>query len=186
MSTSVVLPTSPALLATVTNAVQQVASLPACSLPASVADPAGIPVPLSTLSQLAAQASSFAASGAGYASSLPATATPTASGRPNNCLVPTFVSTFSTLFRRLLTQPFHAALPSSTIGTASLAPLPGLHELFVVGPGFSPVPAKLVNQIAAGKFVELHALLPLNIFLRACPSVAVRWAPCINVPTEEA
>ena len=108
MSTSVVLPTSPALLATVTNAVQQVASLPACSLPASVADPAGIPVPLATLSQLAAQASSFAASGAGYASSLPATATPTASGRPNNCLVPTFVSTFSTLFRRLLTQPFPA------------------------------------------------------------------------------
>jgi len=35
----------------------------------------------------------------------------------------------------------------------------------VVGPGFSPVPAKLVSQIVAGKFVELHKLLPSNIVL---------------------
>ena len=114
MCISVVSSKSHALLATIANTVQQVllaqqaASLPACSFPASVANPREVPVPPAFLSQLAAQASSFAASGAGYASSLPATATPTASGRPNNCLVPTFVSTFSTLFRRLLTQPFPA------------------------------------------------------------------------------
>ena len=57
------------------------------------------------------------------------------------------------------------ALPSSTIGEASLALLPVLHQLFVVGPRFSPVPAKLVSQIVAGKFVELHELLPSNIVL---------------------
>ena len=34
-----------------------------------------------------------------------------------------------------------------------------------MGPGFSPVPAKLVSQIVAGKFVELHKLLPSNIVL---------------------
>ena len=73
------------------------------------------------------------------------------------------------LFRQSLTWPkpstLHAALPPTTIGAESLAPLPGLHQPFVVGPGFSPVPAKLVSQIMAGKFVELHELLPLNIVL---------------------
>ena len=33
----------------------------------------------------------------------------------------------------------------------------------MVGRGFSPVPTKLVSQIVAGKFVELHKLLPSNI-----------------------
>ena len=97
-----------------------------------------------------------------------ATVTPPASGRPNNCVVPNFVFTFSTPNPSLAHSAFptlHAALPSSTIGTASLAPLPGLHQPFVVGPGFSPVPAKLLSQIVAGKFVELHVLLPSNIVL---------------------
>ena len=35
----------------------------------------------------------------------------------------------------------------------------------MVGPGFSSVPAKLVSQVVAGKFVELHELLPSNIVL---------------------
>jgi len=35
----------------------------------------------------------------------------------------------------------------------------------MVGPEFSPAPAKLVSQIVAGKFVELHELLPANIFM---------------------
>ena len=35
----------------------------------------------------------------------------------------------------------------------------------MVGPRFSPVLAKLVSQIVAGKFVELHELLPSNIVL---------------------
>ena len=144
--TSVVSTTSPAFLAAVENAVQQVlsaqqvASLPACSLPASMANSVGVPAPHATSSQLAAQALSFAMSGAGFASSLPATATPPASGRPNNCVVPTFGSTFSTPVLSLAHLAFpstlHAALPLSTIGAALLAPLPGLHQPFVVALGF--------------------------------------------------
>ena len=34
---------------------------------------------------------------------------------------------------------------------------------FVVGPGFSPVPAKLVAQIMAGKYVDLSELLAVNL-----------------------
>ena len=69
---------SPAFIAAVTNAVQQVlsaqqvASRPACSSPTCMADPRGAPVLPATSSQLAAQASSFDASGAGFASPLPA------------------------------------------------------------------------------------------------------------------
>ena len=40
---------------------------------------------------------------------------------------------------------FSAALSMSVIGAISLAPFPVLHKSFVVGPGFSPVPAKLVS-----------------------------------------
>ena len=50
-------------------------------------------------------------------------------------------------------------------GISSLAQTPLLHQPFVLGPGFSPVPAKLVSQIVAGKFVELHELLSTNLVL---------------------
>ena len=50
-------------------------------------------------------------------------------------------------------------------GISSLAQMPVLQQPFVVGPGFSPVPAKLVSQIVAGKFVELHELLSSNLVL---------------------
>ena len=56
------------------------------------------------------------------------------------------------------------ALPSIG-GISSLAQTPVLQQPFVVGPGFSPVPAKLVSQIVAGKFVELHELLSTNLVL---------------------
>ena len=44
----------------------------------------------------------------------------------------------------------------------SLAALP-LQQPFVVGPGYSPVPFKIVSQITAGKFVHLEDLLAENI-----------------------
>ena len=50
-------------------------------------------------------------------------------------------------------------------GISSVAQTPILQQPFVVGPGFSPVPAKLVSQIVAGKFVELHELLSTNLVL---------------------
>ena len=68
--TSVVSPTSPAFLTTVTDAVQQlllaqqVASLCVCSLPPILANYVGVPAPPANSIQLAVQASSFAASGA--------------------------------------------------------------------------------------------------------------------------
>ena len=43
--------------------------------------------------------------------------------------------------------------------------MPILHQPFVVGPGFSPVPAKLVSWIIAGKFIKLHELLSTNLVL---------------------
>ena len=33
----------------------------------------------------------------------------------------------------------------------------------MVGPGFSPVPAKLVAQIVVGKYIDLSDLLAVNI-----------------------
>ena len=104
----------------------------------------------------------FAASGAGFVSPVPATATSSASGRPNNCVVPTFVFSYSIACSSLPSN-LDAAFPSSTIGPALFGPLPVLHQPFVVGPGFSPVLAKLLSHIVAGKFVELHELLPSNI-----------------------
>jgi hypothetical protein len=58
----------------------------------------------------------------------------TSQGRPVPFVVPSFVLTFA-------------------------AP----QQPFVVGPGFSPVPPKLVSQIVAGKYVDLSDLLAANL-----------------------
>ena len=86
-------------------------------------------------SQLAAQASSFAASGTGFASSPPATVTPLASGRPNNCVVPIFVLTpISLLAHSASPSTLNVALPSSIIGAASLAPVAWFTSTISGGP----------------------------------------------------
>ena len=41
--------------------------------------------------------------------------------------------------------------------------LANMDQPFVVGPGFSPVPAKLVVQIVAGKYIDLSELLAVNL-----------------------
>ena len=38
-------------------------------------------------------------------------------------------------------------------------PAPVLHQPFVAGLGFSPIPAKLIHQIVAGEFIKLNELL---------------------------
>ena len=43
---------------------------------------------------------------------------------------------------------------------------PLLDQPFIVGPGFSPVPAKLVAQIVAGKYIDLSDLLAVNLVQR--------------------
>ena len=44
-------------------------------------------------------------------------------------------------------------------------PAPILHQPFLIGPGFSPIPAKIVTEIVSGKFVELDKFLSSNIVL---------------------
>ena len=43
---------------------------------------------------------------------------------------------------------------------------PSLDQPFIVGPRFSPVPAKLVAQIVAGKYIDLSDMLAVNLVQR--------------------
>lgn len=97
-------------------------------------------------------------------------------GTSSFLVVPPFVSVFSSA-----SLPFSAPCSSTvyslptTVNSAfasrpivshtavpSLAALP-LQQPFVVGPGYSPVPYKVVSQITAGKYVNLEDLLAENI-----------------------
>ena len=81
-------------------------------------------------------------------------------------VVPAFVSTFAPLIPTVTSSTNIATMtPLSLSGISSLVQTPILHQLFVVSPGFSPVPAKLVSQVMAGKFVELNELLSANLVL---------------------
>ena len=81
-------------------------------------------------------------------------------------VVPAFVSTFAPLIPAVTSSTNTAAMtPLSLSGISSLVQTSILHQLFVVSPGFSPVPAKLVSQVMAGKFVELNELLSANLVL---------------------
>ena len=51
----------------------------------------------------------------------------------------------------------------NSVFTSISAPI--LHHPFVVFSGFTSIPAKLVSQIVAGKFVELNELSSSNIVL---------------------
>ena len=121
--------------------------------PASPAASGGIPAPLSSL------ASSFLDSGAGFPSNIAAT-----QGRPFPLVVPSFVSTFAS---PLMSTASSSALASSSLalGTSKVWRVATClaDQPFVVGPGFSPVPVKLVNQIVAGKYIDLSELLAANL-----------------------
>lgn len=43
---------------------------------------------------------------------------------------------------------------------------PLLDQPFIVGPRFSPVPAKLVAQIVVGKYIDLRDMLAVNLVQR--------------------
>ena len=124
-------------------------------------------------SLLSSQASAFAASGAGFAAHSTSAGASAAQGRPA-LVVPTFVSTF------LPPNPSHAlsianmattssqdsvssaaTLPQANISSATSFPV--LNQPFIVGPGFSPIPAKVVGQVVAGKFIDLGDLLPSTV-----------------------
>ena len=59
-----------------------------------------------------------------------------------------------------------AALTINSVLPSILAPV--LHQPFVAGPGFSPIPAKLIHLVVAGKFIELNDLLSLNLTNLSC------------------
>ena len=106
------------------------------------------------------------ASGVGFSSVSPAVSAATVQGRPD-FVVPALVTTFASLITAVTLSTNTAAVTTSPSvgGISSLAQTPILHQPFVVGPGFSPVLAKLVSWIVAGKFVELHELLSTNLVL---------------------
>ena len=78
-------------------------------------------------------------------------------------VVPSFVQTFAAPVMSLAPS---FTLPSNVIQQApalSTQPASLLDQSFVVGPGFSPVPAKLVAQIGGGKYVDVSDLLAPNL-----------------------
>jgi len=113
----------------------------------------------SSPSLLGGLASSFLAAGTGFQ---PAISSSSKSGGTIPLVVPTFVSTFNAPVPAIASSSGHvlsgvsAQLPSCLV--SSMADQP-----FVVGPGFSPVPAKLVSQILSGKFFDLSELLSANL-----------------------
>ena len=96
-----------------------------------------------------------------------------------NIIVPSFISTYCMLGNSSLSHPSlfgsqgasSGALPTTsqffslTFSTPTLAHsvTSFLHKTFVVGPGYSPIPEKLVTKIKAGQFVDLVDLLPENV-----------------------
>ena len=82
-------------------------------------------------------------------------------------VVPTFVTTFAPPLPALASAgvelpPLLPVSTSSVLFPATFPELPTLGQPFVVGPGFSPIPGKLVAQITSGKFVEFADLLAAN------------------------
>ena len=88
-------------------------------------------------------------------------------------VVPSFISTYSSFggpsIVSTLPATSSANLPvvvggscGGATGTES-STFPNLNKAFVVGPGYAPVPYKLVSKITAGLFVDLADLLPDNI-----------------------
>ena len=104
--------------------------------------------------------------------------------------VPSFISTYCTLGNSSLCNPSIVGAPSSCgaggamsgtlaisgghgssfplLGssipaTSTICVVPSLNRPFVVGPGHSPIPEKLVTKIRTGKFVDLADLLAENL-----------------------
>ena len=72
--------------------------------------------------------------------------------------------------------------PQTGVPTSLAAnPAPILHQPFVVGLGFSSIPAKIVTQIVSGKFVEFDELLSTNTVLTA----VVRWVLSVDLGCQE-
>ena len=113
---------------------------------------------------LNSSAASFLASGTGFQL---AQSSSTTQGRNIPIVVLSFVSTFNAPALALALASAPATSSFSLPSEAFLAPHSKSSTLvdwpFVVGPGFSPVPGKLVSQILRGTFVYLSELLSANL-----------------------
>lgn len=148
-------------------ALAAVNSLQGCSLPSSTTATttngnslATATPPSSVLNpSLANHVESFLAAGSSLGFS-ETTSPISATGTSVSYSVPEFLSTFSmpttnSTLVRMATPMTVSSLPSLS---SSL-----FDQHFVVGPGFSPIPPKIVNQILAGKFTDLSELLTPNL-----------------------
>ena len=119
---------------------------------------------------LSSQASALWTAGTGFSTHSSLAQVSSSQGRPAP-VVPSFVSTFETPNPSLVSSCAITASPvASQAGLAINSVFPSvsapiLHQPFVVGLEFSPILAKLVGQIVAGKFVELNDLLSSSIVL---------------------
>ena len=139
----------------------------------------GVPGSSLSFGLLDAQASVLAATSAGF-SSVPSAATTSAvQGRPD-FVVPAYVSTFAPPMPSFTSSTNAAAVtaPLSLGDISSLAQTSILRQPFVVSPGSSPVPAKLLSQIVAGKFVELKELLSANLVSESEPQLLFDGGCC--------
>ena len=100
------------------------------------------------------------------ASTSPSTQLPASPGSGRPVLVPSFVNTFAVPTMSSLSLPASSLAPcASSFSLGLSAPLvsPSLQQPFIIGPGFSPVPYKIVSQIVAGKFIDLAELFSVNL-----------------------
>ena len=169
---------SPAIVSLITQTVRAaLAAERANTPPSSLASTPPIPsvpspsVPSTTTSAcsggvpplLSSSMHAFLTAGAGVAG-------PLLPGRPIQSLspvVPSFVSTFANPSMSVsnLASAFNL-LSGATRDVADRPAVPAspvVDQPFVLGPGFSPVAAKLVAQIVAGKYVNLSELLAVNL-----------------------
>ena len=124
-------------------------------------------------------------SAASSATSVPSTYTSTSTASRSSSLagsvtVPSFFSTYSSVGIPVVpraSQPPVPALSAPSLFDSFLVPLtgsltlaPSVGKAFVVGPGYAPIPGKLVAKITSGAFVELADLLAENIHLPVCIS----------------
>ena len=134
--------------------------VPNSSVPVSMASLCFGGVP----SSLGSSASNFLAAGTGLSQQ----------GRSAfslDTVVPSFVSTFANplMSASVSSSSVYSLQNSATHNVADRSAMlasPLFDQLFIVCPGFSPVPAKLVIQIVAGKYIDLSDLLAVNLVQR--------------------
>ena len=153
MASSAVL--SPDLVSLINQAVQASQRQPE----PAIAGPTSCSGVSSSSASLGSLASTFFAAGMGFQPSVSISLTP---GRPIPCVVPSFVSTFNAPVPDIASSSRHTL---SGFSPQLFPPMVNslVDQPFVVGPGYSHVPAKLVSQICSGKFVNLSRLLVANL-----------------------